>query len=133
MKKNITINITILLGLLLMTCGSVFSKNLQAHLSYATFYSPEEGPYIETYLSINPKSVRYQQTEDGKYQATVNVTMMFKQNETVAAFEKYELNSPKLSDTTNIKVQFLDQKRFLLQNGEYSFDIILSDKNDNNM
>lgn len=126
MKKNIAL----LLGLLLITCGSVLSKNLQAHLSYATFYSPEEGPYIETYLSINPKSVRYQQTEDGMYQATVNVTIMFKQNETVAAFEKYELNSPKLSDTTDIKVQFLDQKRFLLKNGEYSFDIILSDKND---
>ncbi len=124
MKKNILL----LAGILLMTYGSVLSKNLQAHLSYATFYSPEKGPYIETYLSINPESVYYSKTESGNYQATVNITLMFKQNETVAAFEKYELNSPTLSDTNNINVQFLDQKRFLLKNGNYSFDIILSDK-----
>lgn len=119
-------------GIILTGSLGLQAKNLQAHLSYASFYSMEEGPYIETYLSINPESVNYVKTPDGKFQATVKVTLMFKQGENVAAFDKYELNSPKLNDTSNIQVQFLDQKRFLLGAGDYNFDLVISDKNSSN-
>ena len=35
------------------------SKNLKARFAYATFYTPEKGPFIETYLSVEGSSVNY--------------------------------------------------------------------------
>lgn len=129
MKK---ILLLLLGGMMLTGSELVQAKTMQAHLSYASFYSMEEGPYIETYLSINPERVNYIKMPDGKFQATVKVTMMFKQGENVAAFDKYVLNSPKLDDTSKINVQFIDQKRFLLDNGDYNFVLVISDKHSSN-
>lgn len=120
---------TVILGMLLLIIGQASAKNLQAHLAYATFYSPEEGPYIETYLSINPNSIRYEETVDGKFKGAVEITLIFKQEEKVSAFDKYVLNSPVLEDTTDISDQFIDLKRFVLPKGEYYFTISISDQN----
>ncbi|MBK8874759.1 MAG: hypothetical protein IPN13_12895 [Bacteroidetes bacterium] len=46
-----------------LTVGN--AKNLQALFSFKTFYSPENGPYIETYLSVNGKSVVYGKNANG--------------------------------------------------------------------
>ncbi len=124
MKKIALIFITFLL----MVQWGV-AQNLQAHLAYATFYAPEEKtPYIETYLSINPKSILFKKGEDGTFSGQVEVNLIFKKDSLVMAFDKYTLNSPKLSDTTNINTSFLDQRRFALPNGDYEFTIIISDK-----
>jgi len=116
---------------LLLFLGSGYrseAKNLWAFLTYSTFNSPE-GPYVETYLSIAGNSVRYIKTESGKFQATVNILMTFKQNNLIKAFKKYELTSPELTDTSNVKLYFIDQQRVLVPNGTYDFEIQLTDKN----
>lgn len=124
-------HLALIFGVILLSTGISSGKDLQAHLSYATFYSPERGPYVETYMSINPNTIHYQQTENGQYQGAVEITMMFKQGDNISAFDKYVLNSPLLNDTTDIKEQFLDLKRFSLPKGKYSFNLIISDKNSN--
>lgn len=108
------------------------AKSLQAHLSYATFFSEENGSYIETYLSINPNSVKYAETKDGMFKAALEITMKFKQEKKITAFDKYILHSPKVKDTANLKEHFLEQKRFALPNGVYNFEISIADANSSN-
>lgn len=48
-------------------------QNLRALFSFKTFYSPESGPYIETYLSVNTKSVAYKPDESGKLRGAIEV------------------------------------------------------------
>ncbi len=104
------------------------ARNLWAFLTYATFNSPE-GPYVETYLSIAGNSVKFVQKDNGKFQATVNILMTFKQNNEIKAFKKYELNSSEITDTTQTNFHFVDQQRIPIPNGIYDFEIQLADKN----
>ena len=117
----------ILLSILLFPLFSE-AKNVWAFLTYSTFNSPE-GPYIETYLTVAGNSVKYIKKENGKFQATVNVLMTFKQSDVIKAFKKYELNSPEIDDTTKNAYEFLDEQRFLVPNGTYDFELQLADKN----
>lgn len=104
---------------------------VQAQLSYITFYSPADGPYIETYLSVVGGSIVWVKNEAGHYQGKLEVTMIFKKGEEITAFDKYELSGPAVNDSLDRFVTFLDQQRFLLSPGEYAFEIILKDLNSN--
>jgi GWxTD domain-containing protein len=55
--------------------------------------------------------------------------MMFKQSDIIKDFKKYELLSPEIDDTANVTFNFIDQQRFSLPNGDYIFDMLISDKN----
>jgi len=123
-KVSLIIILTIYSAFTTLTAG-----NIWAFLSYATFDSPE-GPYIETYLSVDAKSVLFLEQENGKFMGTVNIVMTFKQNDEIKAFKKYELKSPEVTDTINRDFEFIDQQRFLLPNGKYDFEIVLIDQNE---
>ena len=103
-------------------------RGLWAYLNYSTFNSPE-GPYVETYLTIAGNSVKFVPIEDGKFQATVNIVMTFSKDGQIKAFKKYQLHSPAIGDTSKLNFNFLDQQRFQLENGTYSFEVKLSDNN----
>ncbi|MFH1159987.1 MAG: GWxTD domain-containing protein [bacterium] len=113
---------------LFLSSSGADARNLWAYLSYATFSSPD-GPYIETYLSVDASTVLFVRQEDGNYQAAVNIIMTFKQNDEIKAYKKYELKSPTVADTMNRNFQFIDQQRFLLPNGMYDFEVQLMDQN----
>lgn len=105
------------------------AKNLQAYLSYATFNSPVDGPYIETYLSVVGKTVQFVKNANGKFQATVQIMMVFKQNDSIKEFKKTDLLSPEVEDTSKIDFTFMDQQRFPLPDGDYDMEIQIVDKN----
>ena len=125
MKKIIALFI---LTLLFFTFTSQ-ARDLKAYLFYCTFMSLEDGPFIETYISVDGNSVTFIETEEGKFQGTLEITMMFKLDGEIKDFKKYDLLSPDISDTTNINFHFIDQQRFLLPNGLYDFEILIADKN----
>ena len=66
-------------------------KSLNAYISYAVFNTPGENstPYVETYITFDKGSLVYVKNESGQYTATINVTIMFKQWESVQNFGKY--------------------------------------------
>lgn len=115
--------------LLIIGMASLQAKQLNAYLSYATFYSPENGPFIETYLTVEGKSANYVLNEKGKFQATIQVIMLFKIGDEVINYDKYELSSPEITDTVDILDNFIDQQRYSLANGNYEFEIQIWDKN----
>jgi GWxTD domain-containing protein len=117
---------------LIVNTNEVNAKKLQAFLTYSSFYSPQQGSYLETYLSVYGKSVNFVKNQNGKYQATIEVTMIFKQNETIKDYKKYDLLSQETDDTLKINFNFVDQQRFALTDGKYTYELSIADKNSNN-
>lgn len=112
----------------MLNINDVNAKKIQAVLSYSSFYSPDQGSYLETYLAVNGQSVYFVKNQNGKYQATIEVVMIFKQNDTIKNFKKYDLYSQEVDDTTKINFNFIDQQRFALPDGKYSYELSISDK-----
>ena len=131
MKRFLFASLMILFG---MTVNAQQPKSLNSYLSYATFNVPGDNatPYAETYITLDKSSLVYVKNTDGQYNATVNVTIMFKQGESVKNFGKYSLSSPSVPDTANISGFFMDMQRYALPNGTYSMEVILEDENNKN-
>ncbi len=126
--KKIVFVISIML--LTVVSFSAQAKRLQAYMSYSTFLSPSDGPYIETYMIVVGNSLKYVNNENSKYQGTIEITLIFRQDSVIKDFKKYNLLSPEVEDTNAINFNFIDQQRFLLPNGTYEVEIIIADKND---
>ncbi|MBP6977226.1 MAG: GWxTD domain-containing protein [Bacteroidales bacterium] len=117
------------LNLLVILGSSANSQNIKGYFFYNSFYSPESGPFLETYLSVAAQSIRFLPLENGKYQGAVNITIMFKQLDQVVEFKKYDLLSPEITDTLQSRFNFIDQQRFALPDGAYDFEMMIADKN----
>lgn len=122
MKKYI-----LLILILFWAFQGLDAKKIRTFLWYTTFNSPQDGPFVETYLSIAANSLNYVQLENGKYQGKLEITIVFKQDDKVAKFSKYDLESPVVDDTSDINLNFIDQQRFALPNGSYDFEISMRD------
>lgn len=104
------------------------AKNLKAYLSYYTFNTPENEPYLETHISVVGKSVSYLQLANKSYQGSIGITILIKQQDAIIKAEKLNLLSPEFKDTLTFS-NFLDQKRFKLPNGKYTLQIVIQDNN----
>ena len=104
------------------------AKNLKAYLSYYTFNTPDNQPYLETHISVLGNSVKYIKTPSNTYQGSIGITILIKKEEAIVKAEKFNLLSPEFKDTLNLK-NFLDQKRFNLPNGKYTLQLIIQDNN----
>ena len=124
MKKSV-----LLLLFSVLTLPHVSAKSLQARLAYATYYAPGQGPYVETYLSVSGNSVVFAPVTKGKFQAAIEVTLIFSTNNEIRHFDKYNLLSPETEDSAKTSFNFLDQQRIQLPNGKYKFELTIKDKN----
>jgi len=123
---------TLLLAVILITISAT-SQNLSAYLSYSVFNTPENNPYVETYLTINGASINYKMLDNGKFQGVVDVQVLFKKGDSIVNYAKYDLNSPILDDTTVIDQNMLDIQRYGLPQGEYTIEISLRDSYSENV
>jgi GWxTD domain-containing protein len=120
-------------ALLLWACISILmiphanAKELQALFYKATFFSPAEGPYVETYLKVFGPSADYVKTSRGTYQASLEVTILFKKENKIIDFRKYNLLSAELEDTTKAQPHFIDQQRIPLPFGVYQLELVIKD------
>lgn len=128
MKKFVFVCLIFLFG---FNVNAQQKKTLNSYISYATFNIPDknQNPYVETYITFDKSSLTYVKNANGEFNATINITVLFKQGESVKNYGKYSLSSPCVSDTTNISGFFMDMQRYSLANGTYSLEIILEDEN----
>jgi len=112
-----------------MLSVSGMTQQIKANFSYSTFSSPTNEPYIETYLHFNGNSLKYKPNSNNKWQATVEVTYIFKQGDKIVDFKKQNVQSPESEDSSATKVNFYNQQRIPLTNGKYDFEIVLKDMN----
>jgi GWxTD domain-containing protein len=119
---------------LLLSVVSLFSFQAiadkpRAYFAWNSFFLPGSGPYIETYLQFDASSLKFVPVSNGSFSATVEILIIFKHEETIREFLKYELHSPSIDDTLQNRFSFIDQQRFLLNDGEYTIEITLTDPN----
>jgi GWxTD domain-containing protein len=114
---------------LIMLPARIQAREVQALFSYAAFYNQAEGPYLETYLKVYGPSVEYAKTERGTFQASLKVTMLFKVDDKVVDYRKYNLLSAEVEDTALSLPNFIDQQRITLPNGAYRIELSLADNN----
>ncbi|MBR1766636.1 MAG: GWxTD domain-containing protein [Bacteroidales bacterium] len=123
--------LVILLLAIVSICGSsaVAQGNMSAVFSYSTFYSSQQGtPYVETYLSFDAWTVHFAQQDNGAYRATVEVSIIVQQGDSICFFKKYDLNSPSVGSLDELDFNFIDLQRFPLKNGIYDLRLSLRDK-----
>jgi GWxTD domain-containing protein len=126
MKK---IAFLILSSILFFPLVNLQAKNVQAYLNYTVFDVPGQGPFIETYMSVSGKTVIYKTNDKGLFQGSIEVTIIFRQQGEIKNYDKYELFSPEVQDTSAIDFSFLDQQRYFIPSGEYDMEIIILDLN----
>lgn len=104
-------------------------RSLSALFSYSTFYLPDgEQPYVESYLLFDASSLGFVKMENGRYRATVEVTMVYKSGDEIVYAKKYDLNSPTTASAEDNHFSFLDLQRVGLKNGIYNLELTLRDK-----
>jgi GWxTD domain-containing protein len=103
----------------------LFSMSVTFH--YGVFMTPEKSTYVETYLMFNGADLKYNQDEDSLFQAQVEVTLMFIQNNEILDYSKTIVKSQKTTDAVNSISDFIDQQRFEVSPGNYELKIVLKD------
>ena len=124
MKK---IFLIILIALTTAVSAQAQVKKLNPFVSTTIYNAPGQTPYVENALAFECKSVVYKQFQPGKFKATLEIVTAFRKGEETT-FSKVSLDSPIVTDTTNLSGAFVDQQRFPLANGEYEMEIIITDK-----
>lgn len=103
---------------------------LDANVSYATFKGIDQDNYIEVYLHVLGKTVNFVREKDSKYQAAVEVTMTFEQEDGIKAVDKFVVKSPLLNSLRIPNLGLVDLRRLNLKDGAYLLKVELKDLND---
>lgn len=104
------------------------AQNLAANFDYSIFNG--ETPYIETYISVNAATVVYSKNKDGNYQGKINITInLTDELGQTKYYDKYELLSPELEDSSKLNFYFIDQQRIAFSEGEYTLSLKIVDAN----
>jgi GWxTD domain-containing protein len=118
------------LGLSFLVTISSFAQNTRAYMGHNTFYSPKDGPYIETYVSIDGTSVEWKKNTNNKYQASVELTLIFEKDSSIVDFSKVIIKSKEVSDSAEMRMSFMNTQRFAIPSDKYILKIKIDDLND---
>jgi len=109
---------------------SAMAQNTRAYMGHNIFYSPKDGPYIETYVSIDGSSVEWRKNVNNKYQAKVELTLIFEKDSSIIDFSKVIVKSTEVNDSAGMNIAFMNTQRFAIPNDNYLIKIKLDDLND---
>lgn len=99
---------------------------LEAWFDHKVFQTAQGEAFVETYLSITGTSVFYDVQEDSTRQARIGCTLIIRRDSTIVDFRKVNIAGPAVS--TADRPDFMDVQRFILPEGDYTFDITLIDQ-----
>ncbi len=117
------------LSIVLFLCSQSVFGALNAYFSYATFDQPDGSAYVETYLNVSGSSVVLTKNDSGKFQAKIEIQWIFKKGDSIVHFDKYHLLSPERFSPDQGCVDFIDQQRVPLIQGDYEVELKILDKN----
>ncbi len=113
-----------IIAFLLLLNGSFYTQ-ITAYFDYGAFNTPNNTPFLETYITINGHSLMAKKT-DGKLQNSVNVLFTVYKDTVIIKANKYNLKGPFFNDSLSIP-SFIDSQRYPLPNGTYTVVIELTD------
>lgn len=133
-SNNMNLKYTIMKKIMLLTLLLVGffvtqaqERNLQAQFNFVRFYSPDDGPYLETYLTVTGNSAVFKKNKNDMMQASIQVTMLFKQNGELVDFRKFNLLSPEIQTDSPVQPNFVDVQRISLAAGNYNLELKIKD------
>jgi GWxTD domain-containing protein len=91
------------------------------------FYHPDQGAYVEFYLSFDAMSLAYKNIEN-YYQARLEVLYVIKKHEKVIKYQKFEVLSPQMMHESN-RQDFADVQTMTIKPGEYTLEVTIWDAN----
>ncbi len=129
--KRIVFLILMTVGLATAATAAPQAKQLSALFSYSTFYLPESGPYVESYISFDAWNVNFVKA-DGGYQAAIEIVLVVRKDDSIEHAKRYNLLSPVISSPDSNRFTFLDLQRLALGNGIHDIEITMHDINSTN-
>ncbi len=114
-----------LLLLLLVTLTFNYSGQPVCYFNLGVFNTPQNEPFIETYLTISGSSL-FARERDGKFQNSVNILFTVFKDTNIVAAKKYNINGPLFADSATAPV-FVDNQRYAIPNGNYKVEILIND------
>lgn len=108
------------------------SSALQAVVMKNLFFAPTENhsfkPYIETYWQVDPQSMLFSK-EDGFFVGKIRTQISIRRDTGVVTEEQYLLTTtPVASGTELYRQKIIDLRRYELQPGNYTLEILLTDE-----
>ncbi len=100
---------------------------INAFVELKQFNTADHQTFVELQLMLPGKSLQFVEKDSAQFQASVEVLILIKQEEEIAAYDKYVLNSDILE--ANQYVDLLDVKRFALEQGAYKVEVSFTDVN----
>jgi GWxTD domain-containing protein len=106
---------------------NVFAKQKPtAYCYFNSFFSPQGQPYLETYVSFIGSTFTLQKQQNKTYCSKVELEISILQNNLSVAGGKYLITGPSNADSTKPQ-NFIDIKRFELNNGSYRIQFKIKD------
>lgn len=101
------------------------SAQITAYFSSNVFNTPQNEPFLETYVTLNGNSLAAGQINS---HLENSVTMLFtlRKDSTILKANKYRLTGPAFDTIVNPPV-FIDQQRYQVPNGTYTLQLSISD------
>ncbi|RMG84887.1 MAG: GWxTD domain-containing protein [Bacteroidetes bacterium] len=99
-------------------------RALDVSVSCAAFASPTQN-YVEVSLHVVGQTVEFVPVDTVLKQASVAFLILIKKGERVVRVDKFILNSP----TSTYPLNFIDLKRYGLENGKYQIEVTATDVN----
>jgi len=112
-------------------CISIFSisQGLEAFIDYGVYNTPSDKPYVETYLSITGRSIKWKK-ESEKLKSNVEVTLVLWKDTNIVNFSKENINEYTENDSTSKTITLVYEQRLSADKGKYRLQIKLDDLND---
>ncbi|MBC8173045.1 MAG: GWxTD domain-containing protein [Chitinophagales bacterium] len=104
-----------------------FSSNVAVRS--CTFRHPDEGAYVECYITIAANALDFVKNKQYMYQGGVEILIMIMDGSTVASFDKYQLQTPIIGDTNVIDFSIIDLKRLPMPDKAASLEVQIIDLN----
>ncbi len=108
--------------------GGQEGKVINGFYDQKVFYHPKSGPYLETYITIDGKTLHYEKGKDGKARSKVRITSTIKRGDSVATTDTVVYRGPSPEGKKKVP-NLVDVNRFFLDSGLYKVKIHLEDLN----
>jgi GWxTD domain-containing protein len=117
--KQLLLFLSISLGFGLQAKPKVF-------FNYKIYYTPDKAAYVSTMLQFSAGTLHYFESEGG-LKSSIEITQLFRMNDSIVLVDKYVLDSPLMKDST--VEDFYDIQNYGLAPGVYNYELVVKDLN----
>ena len=114
-----------LLLLCFLALATTALAKTKVFFNYKIYYTPTHDAYVTTMLQFSGGTFKYLNTPNGNLRTSVEITQVFKNNDTIVLADKYVLDSPEMQDS--IVDDFFDVQHYGLNPGVYNYELVIKD------